>query len=340
MPKSSKIRVAVVAAGAIAQRRHLPEFQARPDVEIVAIVDPNLSRAKEVAEQFGAEAGCDTLAEALTMGLDAVSVCSPNNVHAAQSIEALKGGAHVLCEKPMAATMNEARAMIRAAKAAGKQLMIAHNQRTDAAHVKAKELLKSGIVGKCVAFSTAFSHGGPERWSIDGAKGFFFKKNQAVVGSMGDLGVHKLDLIRWMLDDEVALVGSMCATQSKARCDVEDTAFATVKMKSGILGQMFAGWISTKPSNESATILYCKKGEIRVHDDPAHPIVVVREGGEKIFVHPPKQANSGVIDGFVDAIGKGRKVPIPGEEGARSLAAVIACMESSTSGRFVKPAKV
>ncbi len=336
----SPTRVAVVGAGAIAQRRHLPEFAARADVELVAVVDPKLARAKEVAKQFGAECGVKTVADALTAGVDAVSVCSPNSLHAPQSIEALKGGAHVLCEKPMAGSMAEARAMIRTAKAAKRQLMIAHNQRFSPAHVKAKEIYASGLVGRCLAFSTAFSHSGPEGWSVDGDKGFFFKKAQAVVGSMGDLGVHKLDLIRWMLDDEVVVASAMMGTQSKVDCSVEDTAFATLKMQSGALGQMFAGWVSTPSNSNNATILYCQDGEIHVGSDPEFGVIVKRRGGEQICIKTAKAANSGVIDAFIESIRNRRKNPVPGEEGARSLAAVMACLQSSKTGRAVKPAKV
>ncbi|NLF31727.1 MAG: Gfo/Idh/MocA family oxidoreductase [Planctomycetes bacterium] len=336
----SKTRVVVVGAGAIAQRRHLIEFKARQDVELLAIVDINAQRARDVAAHFGAPHAMTEFKDALALKPDAVSVCTPNYLHAPQTIAALKAGAHVLCEKPMAISVAETRAMIRAARTARKQLMIAHNQRFVPAHARAREILASRELGKVVAFSTSFAHGGPEGWSVDGEKGFFFKKNEAVLGAMGDLGVHKLDLIRYILGDEVSQIGAAVATLAKPRCGVDDTAFATMAMASGALGQMFAGWIHTSPGATNATIVYCQKGQLHLMDHPDYPLVIRRRGGETAHVTLPKVSNSGVVDAFVDAIRSGRPNPIPGEDGARSLAAVMACMESARTGRFVKPAKI
>ena len=231
--------------------------------------------------------------------------------------------------------------MIRAAKKANRQLMVAHNQRMMPAHVKAKEILTSGLVGECFAFSTSFAHGGPEGWSADKAKGFFFKKRLAVLGALGDLGVHKIDLIRWLLDDEIVSVAAMYGTQVKENCTVDDTAFATLKMAGGAIGQMYAGWGYTSPGATNATILHCTCGRIELNANPDFPVVVFRKGGERICIKPAANpGGSGIIDAFVDAIRSRRTNPIPGEQGARSLAAVLACMTSGKSGRYVRPAKI
>ncbi len=335
-----KTRVVVVGAGAVAQRRHLIEFTARQDVELLAVVDINAKRAKDMAAHFGATHAMTKLEDALALEPDAVSICTPNYLHAPQTIAALKAGAHVLCEKPMAVSVAEARAMLRAARAAKRQLMIAHNQRFVPAHSRAREILTGGELGEVVAFTTSFAHGGPEGWSVDGAESFFFKKKEAVLGAMGDLGVHKLDLIRYILGDEVKQIGALVDTLARPWCRVDDAAFATMAMASGALGQMFVGWIHTRPGATNATVIYCQKGQLHLMDNQDYPLVIKRTGGEVSHVTLPKAANSGVIDGFVDAIRSGKPNPIPGEEGARSLAAVMACVESSRTGRFVKPAKI
>lgn len=205
----------VIGCGAIGQRRHLPEYAAHPGVELVAVTDIKYARAKQAAEKFGAAHAFKNYRDMLKLELDAVSVCTPNYLHAWMSIDALRAGAHVLCEKPMAGSVREAKAMIVAAKKARRQLMIGHNQRLAAAHVRGKEIFKSGELGKCLGFSTSFAHPGPESWSMDGEKGFFFKKQQAIIGAMGDLGVHKIDLVRWFLEDEVVLASAMTGTVEK-----------------------------------------------------------------------------------------------------------------------------
>jgi len=342
-----QVRVGVIGCGAIGQRRHLPEYAARDDVEIVAVCDIKLARAKEAAEKFGAGTAIKKHADLLKLELDAVSVCTPNYLHAPQSIDALKAGCHVLCEKPMAASVAEAKAMITTAKRAKKQLMVGHNQRFAAAHVRGKELYKAGEVGKALGFSTSFAHPGPESWSMDGENGFFFKKRQAIIGALGDLGVHKIDLVRWFLEDEVAVAAAMAATVEKPNCTVDDTAYGVFTMASGIIGQMWAGW-TLKAGEANGTMIACEKGVIKLYENPDFTVVVQKSNGENMFIQSGAiqtneeggQSASGVIDAFVDSIQSGKANPVPGEEGARSLAAIMACVESAKSKKFVKPTKV
>jgi predicted dehydrogenase len=342
-----KIRVGVIGCGAIGQRRHLPEYAARDDVELIGVCDVKFARAKEAARKFAAPKAFKDYKDLLKLAPDAVSVCTPNYLHASQSIDALKAGCHVLCEKPMAASVRQAKAMIAAAKKARRQIMIGHNQRLAPAHVRGKEIYQSGALGKCLGFSTSFAHPGPESWSMDGADGFFFRKRQAIIGALGDLGVHKIDLVRWFLEDEVVMASAMTGTLDKPNCTVDDTAFAVFTMKSGAIGQMFAGWV-LKAGEANSTTICCQKGVVKLFEDPRFSVVVLKSDGEKMFIEAGQmqsnvaggQFSSGVIDAFIDCLQAGRKVPIPGEEGARSLAAIMACVESSRTKRFVRPAKV
>ncbi len=158
-------------------------------------------------------------------------MCLPNYLHAPVSIDALNAGVHVLCEKPMATSEEEADKMIEAAERNGKKLMIGHNQRFVASHQKAKELIESGAIGKIYSFRTAFGHGGPEGWSADGKDSWFFQKDKAFIGAMGDLGVHKADLIRYLLQDEFVEVGAFVETSAKEGTDVDDNAALILKSK-------------------------------------------------------------------------------------------------------------
>lgn len=340
-----KTRVVVFGAGAISSRRHVPEYASRKDVEIVAIVDINKERAEALARRHSVPHVFRDYRKALLLKPSAVSVCTPNAFHAEHSIAALKAGSHVLCEKPMALSVKEIRAMIAAAKAAKRQLMIGHNQRLNDSHVRGRELYQSGIVGKCLCFTTTFCHGGPEGWSVDGLNCHFFKRNLAGLGALADLGVHKVDMIRWFLQDDVRRVAAMYGTLSKKNCNVDDTAFAVMQMESGILGQLFAGWVG---NGGNGTILYCTGGKIMLESDPEYPVRIERSNGEQICLVTRKiqtneeggQYGSGVIDRFISAIRAGKKVPIPGDEGGRSCAAILACVESGKTGKFVRVAKI
>jgi UDP-N-acetylglucosamine 3-dehydrogenase len=343
-----RLRVAVIGCGKVVQARHLPEYVARKDaVELIAVCDPNRQRARQVAERFGVPKALGDYRQVLALRPDAVSVCSPNAFHAEQSVAAFKAGAHVLCEKPMALSLVEARRMIAAAKAARRQLMIGHNQRFNAGHVRGKEILHSGKLGRCVGFHTAFSHNGPEGWSVDGPDCQFFKKRLAGMGAMADLGVHKTDLMRWLLEDEFVQATAMIGTIVKRNCNVEDSAFAVLRSAKGIIGQMLAAW-TCAAGGDNSTVLYCQKGVLRLEDDPQFPVIVEYASGERVFHRTQAiqtnqaggQYRSGVIDSFVDCVLGGRKVPVPGEEGAASLAVVLACMQAARTGRTVRVGKV
>lgn len=107
-----KIGVAVIGSGSIATYRHAPEYAANPNVELLAFVDRFPERAEKLAKKYDAKA-FSKIEDALELkGVDAVSVCTPNAFHAPLTIAAFKAGKHVLCEKPMATSLKEAKDMI------------------------------------------------------------------------------------------------------------------------------------------------------------------------------------------------------------------------------------
>ncbi|MEH7334999.1 Gfo/Idh/MocA family oxidoreductase [Neobacillus drentensis] len=341
-----KLRVGVIGCGSIAQHRHLPEYKANKNVELVAVCDINEERAKEVAEKFGAFA-YTSYEELLHSGLvDAVSVCTPNYLHAPISIAALEAGIHVLCEKPMATSKQEAEAMIVAANKSGKKLMIAHNQRFVPSHQKARQLIASGEVGKIYSFRTAFGHGGPEGWSVEGKDGWFFQKEKAFVGAMGDLGVHKTDLLRYVLGEEIVEVGSFVETSAKGFADVDDNAVCVLKTESGIIGTLAASWAYVSKEDNS-TIIYGEKAILRLEDDPVHSLVVQYANGEVVKYELGKiqsneeggQQNSQVIEKFVDTVLHDQEPPVPGVEGMKSLEVILAALESNETKQIVRVTK-
>ncbi|KIL43399.1 hypothetical protein KP77_31050 [Jeotgalibacillus alimentarius] len=338
----AKLKVGVVGAGSIAKHRHLAEYAANDNVEIVAICDINEERAKEMAKKFGAAQTFTDYKDLVKQDLDAVSVCTPNYLHAPVSIAALEAGKHVLCEKPMATSEQEADDMIAAADKAGKLLMIGHNQRFVASHQKAKEWLASGELGKVYSFRTAFGHPGPEGWSADGKDSWFFKKDEAFIGAMGDLGVHKTDLIRYILGEEMTEVAAMVETSAKENTDVDDNAVLVLKSESGIIGTLAASW--SYVAEDNATVIYAEKGVLRLEDDPEYSVVLQKADGTKEELSLGKiqsndeggQVSTGVIDHFVDSILSGKQPLIDGEEGKRSLKIILGALESNKSKQIVK----
>lgn len=336
----SKVRVAVVGCGAIAIRRHIPEYAVNPNVEFVAFVDPVIERAQEQAEKYGAEAFASYEEMLSKIKPDAVSVCTPNYLHAPVTIAAANAGAHVLVEKPMASTDEEAAAMIEAASKNGVYLMVGHNQRLMPPHVKAKEILKNGSLGRVLTFRTSFGHPGPEGWSVDGKGSWFFRKPEAIMGAMGDLGVHKSDLIRYLLDDEVAQVTGFIGTLDKEGTDVDDNATCLLRMKSGAIGTLVASWTYYK-GEDNSTVFWCENGVLKIGTDPKDQIIVELRNGtvERYNVGAistnDKQETSGVVDAFINSIVTKTQPSISGEEGRKSLAVILAAFESQATGKVI-----
>ncbi|WP_010268064.1 Gfo/Idh/MocA family protein [Paenibacillus senegalensis] len=337
----SKIKVAVIGCGAIAQRRHIPEYAANDNVELVAFADPIIERAEQMAEQYGGKsyASIEQLLEAEKV--DAVSVCTPNYLHAQHSIAAANAGAHVLVEKPMATSKEDAEKMIEAARKNNVYLMVGHNQRLMPPHVKAKELLDSGKLGKVLTFRTSFGHAGPEGWSVDGRESWFFRKEEAVMGAMGDLGVHKADFIRYLLADEVVEVSGFIGTTHKEDTDVDDNATCILRMKSGAIGTLVASWTQYK-GGDNSTVLWCENGVIKIGATSGDEVVVELTNGTQetykvgAMATNEKQVPSGVIDAFVESIKTSTPPSISGEEGMRSLNVILAAFESQATGRSIK----
>lgn len=341
------IKIGVIGCGKIAQVRHLPEYQANPNVEICGLFDQNLERARELADAYGAKA-YETLDALLAdPQIDAVSVCTANNTHADISVMALNAGKHVLCEKPMATTLEDCERMVLAAEKNQKFLMIGQNQRLAKAHQKAKQLLESGEIGKLVSFRTTFGHSGPETWSVDAGKNvWFFNKNIASMGAMADLGVHKTDLMHYLCGSHITKVTAQLVTLDKKDADgnpisVEDNAFCIYELENGVTGTLTASW-TFYGAEDNSTILYGTQGCMRIYDDPAHSIVLQKRDGARylydidVIQTNDNQVKSGVIDAWVDSILEGKEPDISGKDVLHSMKAVFAAIESARTGRTVR----
>lgn len=340
-------KIGIIGCGKISQVRHIPEYADNADAKLEGYYDLNRERAEELAAQYGGKV-YDSYEELLAdKEIDAVSVCVANHAHARITIEALRAGKHVLCEKPMAMSLKECEDMVRVAKETGRFLMVGHNQRLAKAHAEARKLIKEGLIGDIVTFKTNFAHGGPETWSIDpGSSVWFFDKEKAVMGAMADLGIHKTDLIQYLTGSRVAEVIGFLGTLDKRDSSggligVDDNAICIYKMESGCIGTMTASW-TCYGAEDNSTILYGTKGVMKIYSDPAHSIVVELKGGEKICYDLDKiqtndnQTKSGVIDLFMECLVNNTPPEISGEEALAAMKAVFAAVESSETGRSVK----
>ena len=332
------IRIGVIGCGKIAQVRHLPEYQANANVELVGYYDKNAKRAEEMAEKYGGTA-YETYFDLLkNPDIDAVSVCVENRSHAEIAIQALYSGKHVLVEKPMAVTLAECESMVAAAENNGRYLMVGHNIRFDPVHRRAKELLDSGVIGDVITFRTVLGDSGPEGWSMEGT--WFFDKNKAAMGALSDKGIHKIDLIQYLTGQKVIETTAKVLTLNKRDengdlIGVDDNALCILRMSGGAVGTMAASWTVYGHECQS-TCLYGTKGLMLIYSDEEYPIIVRDHRGNCTAYNLEKTiSGSGVIDEFVDALVHDREPETSGREALTTMRAIFACIKSNDTSRTV-----
>jgi predicted dehydrogenase len=167
-----------------------------------------------------------------------------------------------------------------------------------------------------------------------------------VLGAAADLGVHKADLIRFLLSDEIAEVASFAGTLDKKGPDgkpigVCDNMVCVLKMRSGAMGTLAASWTYYGADNNS-TVLHCEKGVMEMYGDPVYQLRVSKPGGEQALYRTDpvptsdSPARSGVIDAFVSSVIQKTPPPITAEDGVESLRVFLAALESSTKGVTIR----
>ena len=319
-----KIRVGIVGCGFIANGKHLASMARRDDIEVVAFCDLIIEKAQAAAKKFGTSDAlvCVDYRDVMARtDIDVIHVCTPNSSHAEISIAALESGKHVLCEKPMAKTAAEAKAMLDASRATGKLLTIGYQNRFREDSLFMKNLCESGELGD-VYFAKAFAtrRRGVPVWGV------FMDKDKQGGGPLIDLATHALDLTLWMMEnyepatvlgctfDKIARIGSsanIMGPWDPAKFEVEDAAFGLVKFKNGATVMVESSWaLNMIVSNEAMTLLCGTKAGadmfpptgpvVRTSDWQAAPAYHVRVNGEhngKLYVQNYTMGGTFLADG-------------------------------------------
>ena len=205
-----KLRIGIIGTGGIAHS-HIASYLKQDDVEVVAGADLIPGKAAEFFKSHNVEAKdfVDYKEMIDTMNLDAVSVCTYNTTHAECTIYALEHGLHVLLEKPMTVTLDEAIYICRAEKKSGKVLTIGFQPRFDANMKMIKKIVQSGELGRVFYVQTGGGrrHGIPVSWSET-----FIEKDKAGLGALGDIGCYSIDLVMKALGNPKPLTVTGTAT--------------------------------------------------------------------------------------------------------------------------------
>jgi predicted dehydrogenase len=238
------IRWGIVGAGDIAERVMAPAMRAAAGAELVAVMRRDRRAAEAFAERHGALRAYDRVDELVAdPDVEAVYVATPTYRHLPAVLAAAAAGRDILCEKPLALTVAEAEAMIRACEAAGVRLGTCFYQRYNARHREIRRLLEAGRIGRVTAVRMNFSSRLPDlpgAWRQEPAKGGG--------GSFTDMAVHCVDLLRFLFG-EMHEVSAFLATLA-ATYPVEDTSSALFRLDGGIQAVVTSHW-STADSAES-----------------------------------------------------------------------------------------
>ena len=208
------VNVGIIGCGRITEYRHAPEYLENENVRLLGFVDTKPGQAQLMADKFGGKDYGSIDQMLADAQIDAVSVCVANTFHAEVTLAALRAGKHVLLEKPMAATLEACRTIAKQARTSNKIVMLGHNQRFAPAHIKAKELIAQGLIGRPLSFRTTFGHSGPEVWTHN-PNSWFIHRDSAAFGVLGDLGIHKTDLIHFLLNEPIVEVSAQLSTLDK-----------------------------------------------------------------------------------------------------------------------------
>ncbi|HVB29348.1 MAG TPA: Gfo/Idh/MocA family oxidoreductase [Terriglobia bacterium] len=338
MIHSNRVGYAVVGLGGISQRAILPAFRHSKKAKLIAVVSGNLKKAKGLAAEFGADA-CytyDDYAQCLmNPEVKAVFIATSNGTHREYAVRAARAGRHVLCEKPMAATVEQCLAMTRACRKNKVRLMIAYRKYFEPASLALKRLLTSGKLGKLKIIHTAFTISIPPSKK---APAWHFDLEEAGGGSLVDLGVYCVNTVRWLTGLEPVEANGYAWSTDPARYDrVEESICFQLKFPDGLLVQ---GSSSFGAAQANFLKVFGEKGWAAL--DPAFAYNEERRLFGKIegrwFERRFKIIDEFALelDAFADSIRRCREPEPNGREGLRDVVTMRAIYRAAREGRWVK----
>lgn len=338
------INIGVIGCSSIAACRHIPNILRCKDTNLAAVYNRSPGRAEEYSKRYGCKAYTDMDAFLADPEIDAVIVTTITNTHCEYTVKALNAGKHVLCEKPMALSVEDTEKMIEAAEKSGRKLMISHNQRFYHHHRVMKELIDSGAIGKVLTFRTMLGNTGPEYSSLDRTMNNWSFKPEGKFGVIGEVGSHRADLICWIFGEPKKVFAHRMTLDKRypdgSMIDLEDNVFALVEFESGVTGSFTTSWTSYS-NDDRVTQVFGTEGVITTYAKVADVLLEKRNGEKCSYaVEHMELNNNGVIltnilEKFVECIVNDTEPFIPGKDGRRCIKLLEKMVESSEKGAWV-----
>jgi 1,5-anhydro-D-fructose reductase (1,5-anhydro-D-mannitol-forming) len=309
-------------------------INAQPDAEVVGVVSSSTERGSAYAREHGIATSYVSIDELLAdPEIACVYVSTTNDLHRDQVIAAAKAGKHVLCEKPLALTMSDAREMVDACAKAGVVMATNHHLRNAGLHRRLRELVADGAIGDVLVariFHAVFLPESLQGWRIDSP--------HAGGGVVLDITVHDADTVRFVLDDDPVEVTAMTASHGMGRSGLADTVMGVMQMRSGTLVQF----------HDAFTVKHMPTG-FEVHGTDGslvarncmtqRPVgeLVLRRGGEETEIDDFEREDlyTRSVRNFMAAVRGAGQPSATSQDGLWSLATALAVAESAEAGRAI-----
>jgi glucose-fructose oxidoreductase len=334
-----RLGYAIVGLGQFALNQIIPSFAESKSSKLVALVSGNRQKAEQVADRYGVDRkniygydNFDSIAD--NDEIDIVYIILPNALHAEYTVRAFKAGKHVLCEKPMAVTVEECETMIRAGREAGRKLMIAYRAQYEPYNLEAIRMSRAGELGTIRLVTS--DHGRildpkvpADQWRMI--------RSLAGGGSLYDIGIYSLQAARYITGEEpVEVSGHISSDASDPRFrEIEDLVTFQLRFPSGILANL-----SSSYSTSSIKRIQVFGSKASLVLDPAteyerHQMMVKTEKEEKRVQIPEGNQFANEMDHMVEAILENREPKTPGEEGLRDVRIMQAVYRAAENGKPV-----
>jgi len=348
-----KVRIGLVGTGFIGDI-HSAAYQMVPDAEVVAACSNEPGAAKKFAQERGIPNAFENYQDMLAMEeIDLVDVCAPNNFHAQVTIDAAKAEKHVVCEKPLCRTLEEADQMIEACREAGVLLMYAEELCFAPKYVRAKTLVDEGALGKVFLVKQSEEHFGPHMpwfWDIERSGG----------GVLLDMGCHSIEYARWVFGKPhiKSVVANMGVYVHGDKTKGEDHSFCIVEYEGGMVGMAENSWAKQGGVDDRCEIYgsggftradLLRGNSLLTYSEPGYGYAVEKAASTQGYTFTMFEEiwNYGFpqeLQHFVRCV-KGEEQPMEtGEDGREVLKIIYAAYESAGSGKRIEwpysPAKV
>ena len=321
MLDTHQIRVAIIGCGAMAESVHLPALRLLPNVRVATLVDTDLARARALAQRFGVPSATVDYRDAIG-ATDAAIVAVPHHLHAPITIDMLRGGVHVLVEKPMALNTLECDAMIDAADAANRLLAVGLLRRFNDSLRFTKDLLDAGALGTITSID--IREGSIYRWNVVSAAMF----RPDVGGVLADIGTHVVDLLLWWFGDcQVLEYNDDSMGGVEANCNL------VLRLPIGIDAKVE---LSRDRNLRCTAVLHGTKGTLEVGTKTDSAVRLSFRGQHATLSGRPTSAGwqpprtlmdlcARELQDFVGAVASGTSPLVTGREGRKSVALVESC---------------